>query len=178
MNMADLAIGLLIAASVVIGMIRGLVVEVLSIAVWVAAVVLSLMLGGTVGGWFADTIELPSLRAALGYGLVFFASLAVGALAIWIMRKAVQTTGLTGTDRLMGLLFGVARGVLMVTALVVLAGLTALPRDPWWQESRLIPVFQGVAQSIAPHLPAALRDYIDFSESPASDMPVATSDQT
>jgi membrane protein required for colicin V production len=66
----------------------------------------------------------------------------------------------------------------MVTVLVVLAGLTALPRDPWWQQSRLIPVFQGVAQSIAPHLPPALRDYIDFSEAPASDLPVAPSDQT
>ncbi len=178
MNMADLAIALLIAASVVIGVVRGLVVEVLSIAVWVGAVVLSLMLGGTVGEWFASTIALPSLRAALGYGLVFFGTLAAGALAIWIMRKAVQTTGLSGTDRLMGLLFGVARGVLMVTALVVLAGLTGLPRDPWWQQSRMIPIFQGVAQSIAPHLPAALRDYIDYSAAPPAAAQIPPPDQT
>jgi membrane protein required for colicin V production len=166
MNYADLAIALLVSASVVIGVVRGLVVEVLSIAIWAGAVALALMLGGTVGEWFAGTIELPSLRAALGYGLVFFGALAVGAVVMWLLRKAVQTTGLSGTDRLLGLVFGVARGVLLVTVLVVLAGLTALPRDPWWAQSRLIPVFQGIAQGIAPHLPAKLHQYIDFSAAP------------
>lgn len=176
MNHADLAIALLVSASVVIGVVRGLVVEVLSIAIWAGAVALALVLGGTVGEWFAGTIELPSLRAALGYGLVFFGALAAGAVVMWLLRKAVQTTGLSGTDRLLGLVFGVARGVLLVTVLVVLAGLTALPRDPWWAQSRLIPVFQGIAQSIAPHLPAALHEYIDFSAAPPPPAGESTTD--
>jgi membrane protein required for colicin V production len=164
MNYADLAIALIIATSVVIGMVRGVVVEVLSIAIWVAAVALALALGGTVGEMFAGSISLPSLRAALGYGLVFFGVLAVGAVVMWVLRKAVKTTGLSGTDRLLGLVFGIGRGVLLVAVLVVLAGLTALPRDPWWRESRMIPIFQHVAQAAAPYLPAALHDYIDYSE--------------
>jgi membrane protein required for colicin V production len=168
MNAADLAILAILAASVVIGMVRGLLVEVLSIAIWAAAVALALLFGGSVGDRFADAIELPSLRAALGHGLVFVAALVVGALFLWLMRKLVQGTGLTGTDRLLGLVFGIARGALLVMVLVVLAGLTALPRDPWWQGSRLIPVFQGIAQDLKPHLPAALRDYIDFDAAPAA----------
>jgi membrane protein required for colicin V production len=163
MNYADLAIALVIATSVVIGAVRGLVVEVLSIAIWVGAVVLALTLGGGVGDLFATSIELPSLRAAIGYGLVFFGALVVGAVVMWALRKAVQTTGLSGTDRLLGLVFGVARGVILVTVLVLLAGLTPMPRDPWWQASRMIPMFQGIAQAAAPHLPQALREYIDFS---------------
>jgi membrane protein required for colicin V production len=166
MNAADLAIALLIAASVLIGVVRGLVVEVLSIAIWAGAVALALLFGGMVGDWFAASIELPSLRAALGHGLVFLAALVAGAILMWVLRKMVQGTGLSGTDRLLGLVFGLARGALLVTVLVVLAGLTALPRDPWWHQSRLIPVFQDIAQGLAPHLPAALREYIDFSEAP------------
>ncbi|MFN9738466.1 MAG: CvpA family protein, partial [Pseudomonadota bacterium] len=91
---------------------------------------------------------------------------AVGAVLMWLLRKAVRSTGLTGNDRLLGLLFGAARGVLLVTVLVVLAGLTPLPRDPWWAQSRLIPWFQGIAVGLAPHLPARLRDSIDFSAPP------------
>lgn len=172
MNHADLAIALVIATSVVIGAVRGLVVEVLSIAIWVGAVALALTLGGGVGDLFTTSIELPSLRAAIGYGVVFFGALAVGAVVMWLLRKAVQTTGLSGTDRLLGLVFGVARGVILVTVLVLLAGLTPMPRDPWWQESRMIPLFQGIAQAAAPHLPQTLRDYIDFSSGepqPAAD---------
>lgn len=163
MNAADLAIVVIIALSVVIGVVRGFIVEVLSIAIWVGAVAMALVFGGLVGEWFAASIELPSLRAAIGHGLVFIAGIVAGAILMWVLRKAVQSTGLSGTDRLLGLVFGIARGVLLVTVLVVLAGLTALPRDPWWQESRTIPVFQDIAQALAPHLPAALRQYLDFS---------------
>ncbi|MFN7552346.1 MAG: CvpA family protein [Pseudomonadota bacterium] len=166
MNVADLAIAALIAASVVVGAVRGLVVEVLSIAIWAGAVALALALGGSVGEWFSAGIALPSLRAAVGHGLVFLGALAVGAVLMWLLRKAVRSTGLTGNDRLLGLLFGAARGVLLVTVLVVLAGLTPLPRDPWWAQSRLIPWFQGIAVGLAPHLPARLRDSIDFSAPP------------
>jgi membrane protein required for colicin V production len=171
-NAADLAILAILAVSVVIGMVRGLLVEVLSIAIWVAAVALALLFGGSIGEWFAGTIELPSLRAALGHGLVFFVTLVAGALLMWLLRKLVQGTGLTGTDRLLGLVFGIARGALLVVVLVVLAGLTALPRDPWWQGSRLIPVFQGVAQGLEPYLPPALRDYLDFDAAPAASPPI------
>jgi membrane protein required for colicin V production len=171
MNTADLAIIALIAVSVVIGAVRGFIVEVLSIAIWVGAVALALLFGGTVGEWFAASIELPSLRAALGHGLVFFAAIVGGAIVMWMLRKAVRSTGLSGTDRLLGLVFGIARGVLLVTVLVVLAGLTALPRDPWWRESSTIPFFQGVAQALAPHLPAALREYLDFSAEPPPPAP-------
>jgi membrane protein required for colicin V production len=172
MNSADLVILAILAVSVVIGMVRGLLVEVFSIAIWIGAVALALLFGGVVGEWFANTIELPSLRAALGHGLVFVVTLVIGALLMWVLRKLVQGTGLTGTDRLLGLVFGIARGALLVVVLVVLAGLTALPRDPWWQGSRLIPVFQGVAQQLEPHLPAALRDYLDFDAAPAASPPI------
>jgi membrane protein required for colicin V production len=171
MNAADLAIVALIAVSVVIGVVRGFIVEVLSIAIWVGAVALALLFGGTVGEWFGASIELPSLRAALGHGLVFFAAIVGGAIVMWVLRKAVQSTGLSGTDRLLGLVFGITRGVLLVTILVVLAGLTPLPRDPWWRESRAIPLFQDIAQALAPHLPAGLREYLDFSAEPASPAP-------
>jgi membrane protein required for colicin V production len=62
-----------------------------------------------------------------------------------LASQLVKRTGLTGTDRMIGMIFGVARGVVVVAVMVFLAGLTTLPQDPWWQESLLIGVFQELA---------------------------------
>ncbi len=162
MNAADLAIAVIVTISVVIGLVRGFVVEVLSLVVWIAAVLLAIALGPEVSGWFGGSIELPSLRVALGYGVVFFAVLIVGAIFVWLMRKLVQGTGLSGTDRLFGMLFGLARGVVVVIVLVLLLGFTPVPRDAWWQESEALPVFQSLAKSTSALLPPTLARYVAY----------------
>ena len=75
----------------------------------------------------------------------------------------VAGTGLTGTDRMLGLFFGLARGGVIVVAMVMLGGLTPFPRDDWWQRSRALPAFEEMADKATQYLPEALRDNIDFS---------------
>lgn len=162
MNTADLVIAAIVAISVVIGLVRGFVVEVLSLLVWIAAVVLAMALGPQVSEWFGGSIELPSLRVALGYASVFIAVLVAGAIVVYLMRKLVQGTGLSGTDRMLGMLFGFARGAVVVVVLVLLLGFTPLPRDPWWRESRALPVFQSLAQAMAGWLPESLAAYVEY----------------
>jgi membrane protein required for colicin V production len=173
MNTADLAIAAVLAISVVIGIVRGFVVEAMSLVVWAAALALAFLFGGRVATLFEGSIELASLRIALGHAIVFMATLVAGAVLVWLLRRMVQSTGLSGTDRMLGLVFGLARGGAIVVLLVLLAGLTPFPRDPWWRDSRLLPPFQLLAAQVVPWLPAVLRDNIDFEgEQPAVPAPV------
>lgn len=167
MNTADIAIAAVITVSIVIGLVRGFIVEVMSLVVWAAAIALSFLFGGRVAGFFEGSIELASLRIALGHAIVFTAVLVAGAVLVWLLRKMVQSTGLSGTDRMLGLVFGLVRGAAIVVLLVLLAGLTPFPRDPWWHDSRLLPPFQLLATRVMPWLPAVLRDNIDFTGEPA-----------
>lgn len=162
MNPADVAIAVIVAISVVIGLVRGLVVEVLSLAIWIAAVALAIALGPQVAEWFGGSIELPSARVALGYAIVFVTVLVAGAIVVYLMRKLVQGTGLSGTDRLLGMVFGVARGAIVVVVLVLLAGFTPMPRDPWWRESRALPLFQALAKAGSRWLPVSLARYVEY----------------
>ena len=172
MNTADLAIAAVLAISVVIGLVRGFVVEVMSLVVWAAALALSFLFGGRVAVLFEGSIELASLRIALGHAIVFVGTLIAGAVLVYLLRKMVQSTGLSGTDRMLGLVFGLVRGAAIVVLLVLLAGLTPFPRDPWWRESRLLPPFQLLAAQAMPWLPAVLRDNIHFDGEPAPPVPV------
>jgi membrane protein required for colicin V production len=159
----DLAILLVVLVSVVIGLVRGFVTEVLSLAIWIAAVVLSMAFGGRVGELFAASIELPSARIALGWAIVFFGTLIVGAIVQFVVRKIVEGTGISGTDRMLGMVFGFGRGLVIVAAIVLLLGLTPFPRDPWWRESRALPPFERMALELARFLPDAVASHIDFS---------------
>lgn len=178
MNAADLAIGAVIAISVLVGLIRGFVVEVMSLVVWVAAFGLAVAFGPALAELFVGRIELPSARAGLGYALVFIAALLMGAVLVFVLRKVVRGTGLTGTDRLLGLVFGLVRGALVVVLIVLLAGLTPFPRDPWWRESRALPAFEQLATRLVAWLPEPLARHIDFGhdaveppEAPATPAP-------
>lgn len=160
MNWIDYAIIGVLGLSVLIGLWRGLVSEVLALAIWIAAFWVAWLLGPTVAAHFDPMIGLPSARIIVGYGLCFVAVLILGALLRFVVRKLIEGTGLSGTDRLLGMLFGFARGVLLVTLLVFLVGFTAFTRDPWWQQSVLLPQFQHVAAWLGQRVPVGVRDYL------------------
>ena len=80
----------------------------------------------------------------------------------YLLAQLVNKTGLTGSDRFAGLLFGIGRGVLVVAVLVLLAGLTPLPQDPWWAESTLIGPFQNIALWLRDLLPAGVAGNIVY----------------
>lgn len=160
MNWTDYIVIGVLALSVLIGLWRGLISEVLALAIWVAAFWVAWMFGPVVAAHFEHLIELPSARIIVGYGLCFVAVLILGALLRFVIGKLIESTGLSGTDRLLGMLFGFARGVLLVTLLVFLLGFTAFTRDPWWQQSVLLPQFQRVAAWLEQRVPASVRDHL------------------
>ncbi|AVP98147.1 colicin V production CvpA [Ahniella affigens] len=166
MNGADLAIAIVVLLSMMIGLFRGLLVEVLSIAIWILATVLSALVGPVLADALGGQIDTPSLRIFLGYALVFVGTLLMGALGLWFAKKLVQTTGLSGTDRLLGLLFGAARGVALTVLLILIAGLTPIPQDRWWRESRALPVFLPLAEAALALVPERLARFVQLGPAP------------
>lgn len=160
MNWTDYIIIGVLGLSVLIGLWRGLISEVLALLVWVAAFWVAWTFGPAVAGYFEHSITLPSARIIVGYGLCFVAVLVAGALLRFVIGKLVEGTGLSGTDRLLGMLFGFARGILLVTLMVFLLGFTAFTRDPWWQESKLLPQFRNVAAWLGERVPDSVRRYL------------------
>ncbi len=152
----------LIFISLFIGLIRGFIKEAFSLLTWIIAVWAGLMFSRELSVYFASAISYPSARIALAFAALFFATLIIGAIVAYLLGELVKKTGLTGSDRFAGMIFGIARGVLVVAILVLLAGLTPLPEDPWWKESKLIPPFQSLALWLRDHMPAGLTDYIQY----------------
>lgn len=162
MNWADYVILGVLGLSLLVGLWRGLISEVMALAVWIAAFWVAWLLGDDVAAWLGDSVTLPSARAALGYAACFIAVLLVGALLRVVLHKLVEGTGLGGTDRLLGLVFGLARGLLLVTLAVLLLAFTPFPRDPWWQESQLIPSFSRAAAWLGDLMPEEMAQYLDL----------------
>ena len=140
-------------ASMLIGAWRGLVFEVLSLLGWVVSFF--------VAQWWADDMAalLPmgesaeSLRYAAGFAVVFVASVFVCGFLTWLAKKLVEAIGLRPADRTLGAVFGVLRGLVLLLAVAVVAGLTPLRDAAWWQESRGAPVLAEVLRGLKPALP-------------------------
>lgn len=162
----DYAILGLVVLSALIGLIRGLIREVFSLVLWAAAIWLGLHYSREASVLFDNTIPAPSARVAAAFLVLFIGTLLVGGLLGFLLGKLVSFTGLSGTDRLAGLVFGVARGGLIIAVLVLLAGATPIPEDPWWKQSRLIPPFQSLALWLRGQLPAGISAYVNYPQPP------------
>ena len=163
-GVADTGIVAIVAISGLISLIRGFVKEAMSLVIWVAAFVVAMTFSEAASALLINFIELASLRQLAAWGGLFVGTLLVGAVVNFLLGKLVTSTGLGGTDRTLGLVFGVFRGLLVVLAIVI-AMPKAIPveQDPWWQESTLIPIFQsfeGWGREAATDIKNLLTDWI------------------
>ena len=156
MNWTDVVILGVLALSVLIGLFRGLVAEILSLVIWVAAFWATWAFGPIVAAQLQHAIKLPSLRNSVAYGICFVTVLILGAIIRFMVKRLIWSSGLSGIDRMFGMVFGFARGALIVTVLVFLVGMTGLTREPWWKESALAPPFQGGAAWLGQVIPASV----------------------
>ncbi|HEX7339947.1 MAG TPA: CvpA family protein [Rhodanobacteraceae bacterium] len=160
MNWADYVIIAILALSVLMGLWRGLIAEVMALIVWIAAFWVAWLLGPRLAQAFAAFIDVPSVRVILGYVVCFVAVLLVGMLLKFIIDRLVEGTGLSGSDRLLGMVFGLLRGAILVTLLVFLLGFTPFTRDPWWHRSQLLPTFVTAANWMGQQLPDSVHRYL------------------
>lgn len=163
MNWADIAILTIIGISALISLFRGFVREALSLVAWVVAFWIALTFTEQAAGLLADYVSMPTARRVLAFIGLLVASLIATGIINHLIGKLIDKTGLSGTDRMLGLVFGVVRGVAIVGVLVILAGLTPVPRDPWWTESVLMQHFEELALMVIGFLPADLVKHFSYS---------------
>lgn len=147
----------IILLSTLVGLWRGFVREAFSLVTWIAAFWLAWRFSDLAAGWFGRWIETPSLQRLAGFALLFVIVLILGALVNHFAAIALERTGLTGTDRAVGTVFGLLRGLLLCVAVVMAGRLIHLDRDSWWQQSLLIEYFQPVATWVAGFIPESIR---------------------
>lgn len=162
MTLVDILIVVVVLLSALVSLWRGFVRELISLVTWVAAFGVAMLYAQHLDGVFADFISTPSLRVVLAFFLLFLVTLMIGALINNLAGQAVKKTGLSGLDRALGVVFGGFRGVVIVAVLVLLAGLTLLPEDPWWQASMFLPWFEAIAIMMTDFLPADMAGHFQF----------------
>ncbi len=169
MSWPDYAILATIAISILVGALRGFIKEVLALAIWALAFVLAYRFAGDVGELMTEQVSLPSARLAMGFAGIFLVVLVLGGLLVYLIGRLVESTGLNGTDRLLGGVFGAVRGLAIVVTVLLIAGLTPIPADPWWKESVMIQRLMPMVDWVAEFLPDSAREHLDFEASPVEE---------
>jgi len=111
---------------------------------------------------FGDSIKDPTLRLLAAFVSLFILSLIIGAIINYFAIQFVQRAGLTSVDRTIGAVFGFLRGILLVTIIVMLLGLTTLPKESWWDESFFMFRFEVIATWLKDLLPGDIARYFNY----------------
>ncbi len=166
MNWIDLVIIALIVISGLISLFRGFVRESFSLATWIVGVWLGIRHAAD-GAEMLPEVWDATLRLGIGFAVIFIAVLIIGGILGILANRLVRGSGLTGTDRSLGVVFGLLRGVLLVAVLVFGAMFTLMPEESWWQQSLLIPEFERLVDWLVGLLPEGWREQIDELLSPS-----------
>ncbi len=163
MSWLDIVILVIIGLSALISLVRGFVKESISLVSWILAGVVALRYFSALAGLLEPYVANEMLRNMSAFGLLFVVTLIIGAIVNFMMSQLVSKTGLSGTDKALGVVFGAARGVLIVTMVVLLASQTPMPSTEWWQDSLSVEYFQQMAEWIKGIIPDDVASNFNFN---------------
>ncbi|WP_222565629.1 CvpA family protein [Novilysobacter antarcticus] len=152
----------LVGVSALFGMMRGLIGVLASLAAWVLAGLAAFQFGAQVALMLAGSGEPSAGHLFAGYALAFIVVMIVVGIAGWMLRTLVHSVGLSGVDRMLGFVVGVVRGLVIACALLLLIGLTELPREPSWRSSRVVPLLVPGAEQMRNWLPEWVAAQVDL----------------
>ena len=162
MTIFDYLVLFVLIASVVISTLRGLVKEILSLLGWIVAFVVANAYGAALAPLLPEVIPGASARLMVAFIALFLGVRILMGLLTLAIGAVVEATGLSLADRGLGGLFGLARGIVIVLAGVILCGMTAIPQQAFWQEALLSPLAESGARTVKPFLPAALAQHVNY----------------
>jgi membrane protein required for colicin V production len=162
MSWFDMAILAVILISALISLVRGFVKESISLATWILAGFIALSYYLVLTDLLLPYIDSPTIAQVVGFSVLFLSTLIVGAIVNYMVSQLVTKTGLSGTDKTLGVVFGAARGVLIVSMIVLFAGLTPMPSEGWWQESLMVDHFLKVAVWMKDFMPQDVASRFTF----------------
>lgn len=162
MTLFDYAVLLIVGFSVLLSVMRGMVREILALLSWVAAFWIANTFSGQLVPMLPATIPNESLRFLAAFVILFLVTLLVMSLVTIALSEVIKNLGLKPADRMMGALFGLARGMLIVLVIVLAAGLTTLPHQPFWRNAMFSAPLEAVAQTVKPWLPEDFSKRINY----------------
>ena len=154
----DYALLAVVALSALYSVFRGFVREVMSLLGWVLSFWMAIKFSDPVAGLFDGVIESPGARFSLAFLLLFLSIMISSIFISRLVVSLVRWGGLRGFDRFIGAGFGVARGVIIVTVLVLLGGLSPLSQQAAWQRSLMVPYLQKFAAWAGDNIPDEVID--------------------
>ena len=158
MSWLDFVVIGIIVISALISVVRGFVKEFISLLTWIVAAILAFRYFAPFGDLLEPWVSAPTIRNVTAFAILFVSTLVIGAIINFIMSQLVDRTGLSGTDKALGVIFGTARGVLIIVMIVLLASLTPMPDAEWWQDSATIGFFEQLGAWMKGIIPADAAD--------------------
>ncbi|MCZ6774036.1 MAG: CvpA family protein [Proteobacteria bacterium] len=162
MNWADIIIISIMLVSTVISLFRGFVREILSLVAWIVSFWAAATFAPQVATLLESYLSIPTARTVLAFIGVLVVALVLSGLVNTMIGRLIEKTGLSGTDRMLGGIFGLLRGVAIVAVVVLIAGLTQIPGAPWWQQSQVIAPFETAALQIVDYMPPDLSKHFSY----------------
>jgi membrane protein required for colicin V production len=161
MTGADYAILAILLVSTLISVMRGFVREAMSLVSWILATALAIYFAPYMTAFMTDWITIYSLRVAVAFILIFVATLVLASIVSFLVNQLLKKGGLRPVDRTLGVLFGLARGVVIVSVLVLLVNFTPFGEEPWLKEAVLAGHFQVIGDWMYQLLPAEMRSQVE-----------------
>jgi membrane protein required for colicin V production len=162
MSAVDLIILGVVLVSAGISFFRGFIREVLSLAAWATSVWIAITYTPAFSDLLAPHIQLDTLRIATAFLILFVGCLILAAILNKLAGQLIKHTGFSGTDRVLGIVFGAARGGVIIATVVWLAGMTPAPQSLWWTQSLLVGQFEQLAYVIKDSLPPEISRHFSY----------------
>lgn len=152
----------LVSIGLIIGFLRGFSLELFSLIFWLLAIGVGLSFSREFSVFLESDISNPVTKITASFLSLFLITLIVGGLIRMLLGESIKKPKLSFAERLGGITVGVVHGIVMVVAVVMLSGLTDLPNDLWWKESKLLPPFQLCALWLREQVPSGLAEYVHY----------------
>ena len=162
MTAFDLVVVGIVGLSAIAAFLRGFVRVAASLAAWVIGCLVALRFSTALGSLLPDLGESSLTRYIVAFLLIMAGVLIIGALVGLVLSRLLRAAGLGFLDRFLGAILGLARGLVIVVFLVLLAGVTSLPAKDWWQNALLSPPLTVAALSLRPWLPKAWAEQLHY----------------
>ncbi|MBC7684076.1 MAG: CvpA family protein [Bdellovibrionales bacterium] len=162
MTIFDYLVLFVLISSIVISTLRGLVKEILSLVSWVVAFVVANMFGAKLAPLLPAIIPGDMVRLIVAFIALFIGVRLLMGLLMMAVDAVVKASGLSLADRGLGGLFGLARGIVIVLAGVIVAGMTELPKQDFWTHAMFSPMAETGVRTVKPFLPASLSRHVNY----------------
>lgn len=163
MTVFDYAVLVIIGVSILLSVMRGFLREVMALLAWVVAFWVANLYTASFAPMLPASIPSPELRLLAAFAALFLATLLVMTLIAITVGQLLKAIGVGTWDRALGAVFGLARGIIMVLVLVLLSGLTSLPKQPLWKNAMLSSPLEALVMQFKPWLPADLAKRLHYN---------------